>query len=300
MDLTRTFSDTRDRYRGRVGLLPTLGYFHEGHLTLMDLLRPLCDTLVVSSFVNPTQFDQHEDFAAYPRDRERDAELAAEHGVDLFFLPEVDEVYPPGASTTVEVKGVSREMEGRHRSGHFIGVATVVAKLFSGLRPDVAMFGRKDAQQLAVLRAMVRDLRFPVEIVAAPLVREPDGFALSSRNVRLDDEARERALAISRGLFQAAEQIDAGERRGDRLEATVRRAIKGLQGDYVWLAAQETMTRLVTLDRPAVLAVAARVGAVRLIDNIAIDVEDGEFRVDRGLILDRPSRLVTLPRREQP
>lgn len=294
MELTPTFEETRARYQGRVGLLPTLGFFHEGHLALMDLLRSQCDTLVVSLYVNPTQFNDPGDFDAYPRDVERDAELAEEHAVDLLFVPDEDEVYPEGWSTVVEVGRVSQEMEGRHRPGHFVGVATVVAKLFAGLRPDVAMFGRKDAQQLAVLKAMARDLRFAVEIVDAPLVREPDGFALSSRNVRLDRMERERALAISRGLFQAAEQIDAGERRGDRLEGTVQRSIKGLDVDYVMLASQEAMTPIDTLDRPAVLAVAATVGSVRLIDNIAIDVVDGRFLPDRGLILDAPSRLGTL------
>jgi pantoate--beta-alanine ligase len=185
-------------------------------------------------------------------------------------------------------------MEGRHRAGHFTGVATVVAKLFAGLQPDLAMFGRKDAQQLAVLTAMTRDLRFPIQIVHAPLIREPDGFALSSRNVRLGREDRERALALSRGLSQAAEQIDAGERRGERLEATVRRSIRDLEVDYVMLAAQDTMTPIETLDRPAVLAAAVTVGGVRLIDNVAIDVVDGRVVPDRGLILDEPSRLGTL------
>lgn len=295
MEVTRTFSGTRELYRGSVGLLPTLGYFHEGHLRLMDLLRERCDTLVVSLFVNPTQFNEGGDFDAYPRDEERDASLASEHGVDLLFAPEVTEVYPGPSITTVEVIGVTDEMEGRHRPGHFVGVATVVAKLFAGLQPDVAMFGRKDAQQLAVLEAMVRDLRFPIEIVEAPVVREPDGLALSSRNVRLTRRDREMALAISRGLFQAAEQVDAGERRGDRIEATVARSMKNLEVDYVKLASQETMKPIETLDRPAVLAVAAHVGQVRLIDNIAFDEVDGKPVPDRGILLDESSQLTALP-----
>ncbi|MFZ0012659.1 MAG: pantoate--beta-alanine ligase, partial [Acidimicrobiia bacterium] len=280
---------------GGVGLLPTLGYFHEGHLRLMDLLRGRCDTLVVSLFVNPTQFNEEEDFDAYPRDEERDATLAEQHGVDVLFAPPVEEVYPGPSISTVEVIGVTDEMEGRHRPGHFVGVATVVAKLFAGLQPDVAMFGRKDAQQLAVLEAMVRDLRFPVEIVEAPVVREPDGLALSSRNVRLDRGDRYSALAISRGLFQAAEQVDAGERRGERLEATVLRSIKGLKVDYVKLASQETMKPIETLDRPAVLAVAATVGKVRLIDNIAFDLDGDRPVPDRGILLDEASELTALP-----
>ncbi|HKZ25903.1 MAG TPA: pantoate--beta-alanine ligase [Acidimicrobiia bacterium] len=294
MDLTTTFAGTRGLYTGTVGLLPTLGYFHEGHLKLMELLRGQCDTLVVSVFVNPTQFNDSSDFDSYPRDFERDTGLASEHAVDILFFPEHDEVYPTGWTTIVEVGGVSQEMEGRHRAGHFTGVATVVAKLFAGLQPDLAMFGRKDAQQLAVLEAMTRDLRFPIQIIHAPLIREPDGFALSSRNVRLGRVDRERALALSRGLFQAAEQIDAGERRAERLEATVRRSVRDLEIDYVMLASQDTMTRIETLDQPAVLAAAVKVGEVRLIDNIAIDVAEGRFVPDRGLILDEASRLGTL------
>ncbi|HLV89817.1 MAG TPA: pantoate--beta-alanine ligase [Acidimicrobiia bacterium] len=294
MEVTRTFAETREKYRGRVGLLPTLGFFHEGHLRLMDMLRERCDTLVVSLFVNPTQFNDPADFDAYPRDEERDAGLAAEHGVDLFFAPDVDEVYGGVSVTTVEVSGVTVEMEGKHRPGHFVGVATVVAKLFAGLRPDMAMFGRKDAQQLAVLKAMTSDLRFPIEIVEAPVVREPDGLALSSRNVRLSREDREVALAISRGLFQAAEQVDAGERRGDRLESTVSRAIRHLDVDYVQLAAVDTMQPVPDLSAPAVLAVAARVGPVRLIDNVIFDFVDDKPVPDRGIFLDEPSSLTRL------
>ena len=295
MEVTRTFAETRDRYHGIVGLLPTLGYFHEGHLSLMDILGEQCDTLVVSLFVNPTQFNEEEDFDAYPRDEERDSRLAEEHGVDLLFAPAVEEVYPGPSITTVEVMGVTDEMEGQHRPGHFAGVATVVAKLFAGLQPDVSMFGRKDAQQLTVLRAMARDLRFPIGIVQAPVVREPDGLALSSRNVRLSREDRHAALAISRGLFQAAEQVDAGERRAERLEATVERSIKALDIDYVKLASQETMRPIESLDQPAVLAVAARVGAVRLIDNVAFDIVGSRPIPDRGVLLDEESELTALP-----
>jgi pantoate--beta-alanine ligase len=295
VEIVRTFDATRSQYQGRVGLLPTLGFFHEGHLTLMDRLRARCDTLVASLFVNPTQFNEEADFDAYPRDEGRDAAFAEQHDVDLLFAPSIDEVYPGPSVTTVEVQGVTVAMEGEHRPGHFVGVATVVAKLFAGLRPDLATFGRKDAQQLAVLKAMVKDLRFPIEIVEAPLVREPDGLALSSRNVRLDRMDRERALAISRGLFQAAEQVDAGERSAERLESTVARSLRGLDVDYVELASQETMRPIDSLDRPAVLAVAATVGEVRLIDNVAFDMEDGRPRPDRGILLGEPSRLSALP-----
>jgi pantoate--beta-alanine ligase len=291
VEVTRTFEATRHAYRGKVGLIPTLGYFHEGHLRLMEMLRPRCDTLVVSLFVNPTQFDDPRDFDAYPREEERDSGLAEGAGVDVLFSPDIDEVYGGVSITTVEVSGVTDEMEGRHRPGHFVGVATVVAKLFAGLRPDLAMFGRKDAQQLAVLRAMTADLRFPIEIVEAPVVREPDGLALSSRNVRLDGESRERALAISRGLFQAAEQVDAGERRGDRLEGTVSRAIRSLEVDYVKLASVATMKAIPDLAEPAVLAVAASVGGVRLIDNVIFDWVEGVPKPDRGVFLEAGSTL---------
>ncbi|MFO7300303.1 MAG: pantoate--beta-alanine ligase [Actinomycetes bacterium] len=295
MEVTRTFAETRERYRGTVGLLPTLGYFHEGHLRLMDMLRERCDTLVVSLFVNPTQFNDPRDFEAYPRDEERDFALAEQHGVDLVFAPSVEEMYGGVSVTTVEVSGVTTEMEGRYRPGHFVGVATVVAKLFAGLRPDLAMFGRKDAQQLAVLKAMTSDLRFPIQIVEAPVVREPDGLALSSRNVRLSAGDRERSLAISRGLFQAAEQVDAGERRAGVLEGTVMRSLKGLEVDYVQLASVDTMQPVAELSGPSVLAVAAYVGPVRLIDNVIFDFVDGRPVPDRGVFLDEPSSLTRLP-----
>ena len=295
MEVTRTFDDTRGLYAGTVGVLPTLGFFHEGHLRLMSLLRDRCDTLVVSLFVNPTQFDDPGDFDAYPRAEERDASLAADSGVDILFAPSRAEVYGGVSVTTVEVTGVTDEMEGRHRPGHFVGVATVVAKLFAGLRPDMAMFGRKDAQQLVVLRAMTGDLRFPIEIVEAPIVREPDGLALSSRNARLTPMGRERGLAISRGLFQAAEQVDAGERRGERLETTVTRSIKGLEVDYVKLASLATMKPIQALDEPSVLAVAASVDGVRLIDNVMFDWVGGVPRPDRGVLLERHSTLTALP-----
>lgn len=294
MEVTDTFADTRALYGGRIGLLPTMGYFHEGHLSLMDILRERCDTLVVSNFVNPTQFDKEADLAAYPRDVDRDGELAAEHGADIHFVPSVEEVYPPGSSTEVTVGAVALGMEGKYRPSHFVGVATVVAKLFAGLRPDVAVFGKKDAQQIAVLKGMVTDLRFPVEIVAAPLVRDPDGLALSSRNVRLTPADREAALAISRGLFQAAMQIEAGERDPDRLEGTVSRSMARLGTDYVELVKADTMEPVSVLDGPAVLAVAAHVGEVRLIDNLSIEWDNGRAKPDRGLILEEPSRLGTL------
>ena len=294
MELTTTFVATRRTYTGRVGLVPTMGFFHEGHLSLMSLLRPQCDTLVVSLFVNPTQFDNAADLDSYPRDLERDIELAEGEGVDVMFTPDTDHMYPAGSTTQVEVPGISSWMEGKHRPGHFGGVATVVTKLFAGLQPDVAVFARKDAQQLAVIKTLTRDLRFPVEIVEAPTIRDHDGLALSSRNVHLDRAGREAALAISRGLFQAAEQIDAGETRGERLEATARRSMRAIDVEYATLASAETMVPIQGLTQRAVLAVAATVDDVRLIDNIVIDLVDGRPVPDRGVILDEPSRVGTL------
>ena len=291
MEVTSTFAESRALYEGRIGLLPTMGYFHEGHLSLMDLLRGQCDTLVVSNFVNPTQFDQSADLDAYPRDIDRDSELAQAHDVDVHFVPDVPEVYPPGSSTEVTVGAVALGMEGNYRPSHFVGVATGVGRLIAGLRPDVAVLGNKDGQQVAGLRGMVTDLRFPVEIVSAPLVREPDGLALSSRNVRLTPSDREAALAISRGLFQAAMQIEAGERDVERLEGTVLRSISRLDADYVELVDADTMKPIEALDRPAVLAVAAHVGDVRLIDNLSIEWRDDRPEPDRGLLLDEPSSL---------
>ncbi len=275
--------------------MPTMGFFHEGHLSLMRAIRDLCDTVVVSHFVNPTQFDKESDLEGYPRDFDRDAELARKEGVDILFVPSIEHMYPKASTTVVDVPGVSAWMEGKHRPGHFSGVATVVAKLFAGLQPDLAVFGKKDAQQLAVVRSMTRDLRFPIGIIEAPLIRDHDGLALSSRNVLLDRHERESALAISRGLFQAAEQIDAGERRGERLEATVARSTRYVETEYVTLAGWESMVPLKELDQSAVLAVAASVGEVRLIDNVSIELSGGRVKVDRGVVLEEPSRLGTLP-----
>lgn len=295
MELTKTFAETRRTVEGTVGLVPTMGGFHEGHLSLMRRLRQRCDTLVTSLFVNPTQFEREDDLEAYPRDLEGDAKLADEAGVDVLFAPEVDEVYPGGSTSLVEVAGVSQWMEGRQRPGHFSGVATVVTKLFAGLRPDLAIFGRKDAQQLAVVRTLVRDLRFPIEVLDGPLVRDTDGLALSSRNVRLSPADRQAALSVSRGLFEAAALIEAGERSAAVLERSVSRSATDLMVEYVTLADLDTMVPVDSLRQPAVLAVAVRVGSVRLIDNIVIEYQGRDPVPDRGLVVGEEGRLVTLP-----
>jgi pantoate--beta-alanine ligase len=270
---------TEPRRRGdRIGLVPTMGSFHDGHLSLMRRARRDCDLVVVSLFVNPTQFGPGEDLEAYPRDERRDVETAEREGVDLLWAPEPDEVYPEGFGTTVEVDArLTGVLEGdpEHRGpSHFRGVTTVVAKLFNAVQPDVAYFGRKDAQQAVVIERMVRDLDFPVEIEVLPTVREPDGLALSSRNALLSDEERTRALALSHALRAA----DEAARRGERSSAALTRIVEaelrnaGIEPDYVEARDAEDLSPVAELNgRPLLVAVAARVGRARLIDNIVID-----------------------------
>jgi pantoate--beta-alanine ligase len=261
----------------RIGLVPTMGYFHEGHLSLMRRARADCDVVVVSLFINPTQFGPNEDLDAYPRDEERDAQLAAAEGVDLLWTPDVREMYPDGFATAVEVgESLTGVLEGdpRHRGpAHFRGVTTVVAKLFNSVQPDVAYFGRKDAQQALVVERMTRDLDFPVEIEVLPTVREQDGVAMSSRNAYLAAEERERATAISRALWAAEEAAERGEQSVDALVEVVRAELRnsGVDPEYVEARDAEDLTPLAELNgRPLLVAVAARVGKARLIDNIVI------------------------------
>jgi pantoate--beta-alanine ligase len=262
----------------RIGLVPTMGYFHEGHLSLMRAAREECDVVVVTLFVNPTQFGPGEDLEAYPRDEDRDAELAELENVDVLWAPDTDEVYPEGFATTVEVDAaLTGILDGapEHRGpSHFRGVTTVVAKLFNSVQPDVAYFGRKDAQQAVVIERMVRDLDFPVEIKVLPTVRDPDGLALSSRNAYLTPEERERALALSRALRAAEEAAEAGERSADALVAAVEQELRnaGIDPEYVEARDAEDLSRAASLNgRPVLLAVAAKVGKARLIDNVVID-----------------------------
>ena len=292
MRVVRTFEEVRNAARGNTGLVPTMGYLHEGHLSLMAMARHGNDTVVVSLFVNPLQFNEQDDLDRYPRDLDRDGRLAREQGVDILFAPPLEVMYPTPAMTRVSVPPMEAEMEGAHRPGHFAGVATVVAKLLAGIQPRRAYFGRKDAQQLAVVRRMAFDLSFPVEVVGVSTVRESDGLALSSRNVFLDEQERRRALEISRGLIAAADACDAGVRDADTLEGIVRETITGAEIDYVTLADARTAVRLPALDRDAFLAVAARVGATRLIDNVAFAVDPGgSISIDQGVRLAGPSIL---------
>ncbi|MBT8203302.1 MAG: pantoate--beta-alanine ligase [Acidimicrobiia bacterium] len=272
-----------------------MGYLHEGHLSLMSAAAAECDTVVASIFVNPLQFGEPDDLNRYPRDVERDAGLAAGAGVDVLFTPEIDEMYPQlPPMTSIRVDGLTEQLEGRHRPGHFDGVAVVVAKLFAGIQPDRAFFGRKDAQQLAVVQRMAADLSFPVDIVPVSTVREHDGLALSSRNRFLSTSEREAAAALSAGLFAAADAVEAGERDGATLESIVRRAAaeRGrLTLEYASLADAATVQPVSTLSADSFLAVAVRVGETRLIDNVAFSVVGDNVIVDRGVRLDGPSVL---------
>ncbi len=258
-----------------VALVPTMGALHEGHLELVRHARARSATVVVSIFVNPAQFAAGEDLNAYPRDERRDAELAREAGADLVFAPGVEEVYPPGFDTTIEVGGLTGELEGdqgQRGPEHLRGVATVVAKLFNMVGPDVALFGQKDAQQALVIRKLVRDLDFPVDIEVLPTVRDDDGLALSSRNVYLSAGERERALALSRGLRAAETRVDAGELDAERVIAAARAELDaaGVQPDYLELRSAEDLSPAARVDGATLLCVAARVGRARLIDNAVL------------------------------
>jgi len=259
----------------KVGFVPTMGYLHEGHLTLMREARKECDYVVVSIFVNPTQFGPNEDFDRYPRDLERDMQLCGSVPVDAIFHPTVAEMYPGTASTTtVTVSQLTEGLCGASRPGHFAGVATVVSKLFNIVKPDVAYFGQKDAQQVAVIRRMVQDLNMDLEIRPVAIVREPDGLAMSSRNIYLTPEQRQGALVLSRSLRMAQERVAASERDMAALEAAVREMISAeplAQIDYVAIVDYESLQPIARLERKGLVALAVRFGKTRLIDNCILD-----------------------------
>ena len=257
---------------GRVGLVPTMGAFHEGHLSLIRAARAACDVVVVWLFVNPTQFNEKSDLAGYPRDEERDAALAAESGADILFAPSVAAVYPAGFATTVTVAGVADVLEGALRPGHFAGVATVVAKMLNMVGPEVAFFGAKDAQQVAVVRRMVADLDIGTRIEVLPIVREADGLAMSSRNVRLDPDERRRATALHRGLTSARAAVTGGERDAAVLARLVQDELAdaGIAAEYVAVIDPDSFEPVEIIAGPTLIALAARVGATRLIDNIEV------------------------------
>jgi pantoate--beta-alanine ligase len=268
------FRAARRALSGSLGLVPTMGYLHEGHLTLVRQAQAECDHVAASIFVNPTQFGPNEDLARYPRDLPRDLALLEEAGVALVFAPTPAEIYPPHYSTYVDVQGVTAPLEGARRPGHFRGVATVVCKLFNIAQAERAYFGQKDAQQTVVIRRMVEDLNIPTSVVVVPTVREADGLALSSRNVYLDQAQRAAAPVLYRALSEAARSYQQGERDASALRGAIEAALAQeplAQVEYVSVADAETLEELDgAIDRGALLSLAVRFGATRLIDNIRL------------------------------
>ena len=266
-------TSARHSFPRTVGLVPTMGYLHEGHLSLVRRARQECDHVIVSIFVNPTQFGPKEDLSKYPRDLERDLGLLEPLGVDLVWMPTAEIMYPPGYQTWVEVETITRPLEGAMRPGHFRGVTTVVAKLFNAIQPHKAYFGQKDAQQAAVIRQMTRDLSYPIEIVVCPIVREPDGLAMSSRNVYLSPEQRKAATVLSRSLKAALEVYQKGEQDAEKLRGTMKEVLAGeplAEVQYVSCADYDTLEELETVTGKTLLSMAVFVGKTRLIDNLVL------------------------------
>lgn len=282
MRIVRTISEIRMALKAlregghRIGFVPTMGYLHEGHAALIKQSTARCNSTVVSVFVNPTQFGPNEDLARYPRDLDRDQNLCLKLGVDVLFLPEVSEIFPTGFSTFVEPGPLSGFLCGQFRPGHFRGVATIVAKLFNIVQPDLAFFGQKDLQQIAVIRRMIKDLNMAVDIVGVPTVREADGLAMSSRNSYLGPEERRRALGLHRGLTAASAAFQQGERQAAALTALARACLEEVDEiQYCELVDAHTMETLEgEVRRAAALCVAALVGKTRLIDNILLAPTD--------------------------
>ena len=257
----------------RVGFVPTMGALHEGHLSLVRAARQQCPFVVASVFVNPAQFGPNEDFAKYPRNLDRDRQMLESEGVSLLFAPPVEEMYPAGANTFVTVEGLSDKLCGRSRPGHFRGVTTVVSKLFHIVEPDLAFFGQKDAAQAAIIRRMVRDLKFPTEIVVCPIVREADGLAMSSRNAYLDPAQRKQALVLFRALARVQTLVDQGEADSRKLIAAAKSVLaeeREVRLDYVEVVNPESLEPVAEVSKGALVAVAAFVGNTRLIDNLLL------------------------------
>lgn len=277
MDVVTTIGEVRRIRKARPGtwgLVPTMGYLHEGHLSLVRRARAENDHVAVSIFVNPTQFGPHEDLDRYPRDLNRDLSLLEPLGVDLVLAPPVEEMYPPGFQTKVVVEDVARPLEGAARPGHFVGVATIVCKLFNIFQPDRAYFGQKDAQQVVVIRRMARDLDFDLEIVVCPTVRESDGLAMSSRNMYLSPKERRAATVLFRALSAAQAAWQAGERDGERLRQRMRAVLTSeplARPDYVSIADPDTLAELDQVGERALASLAVRIGATRLIDNLILE-----------------------------
>jgi pantoate--beta-alanine ligase len=284
MRICETIEDMRAACRGarrsgeRLGFVPTMGALHEGHLSLVRAAKASCEVVAASIFVNPTQFGPNEDLAKYPQSFERDRELLKKEDVELLFAPTVEEMYPAGAVTWVTVEGLSDKLDGRSRPGHFRGVTTVVAKLFHIVEPDAAFFGQKDAAQVAIIRRMVRDLNFTVEIVACPIVREPDGLAMSSRNAYLDPQQRKQALVLHRSLLRVKKSWEAGERDAAKLVAAGREQVaeeKSVRIDYFEIVDPDRLEPVENVANAALVAVAAFVGTTRLIDNLVLSGATG-------------------------
>lgn len=268
------FKESRQKIKNSVGLVPTMGYLHEGHLTLVRRAREENKTVVVSIFVNPTQFGPREDFARYPRNPERDLALLEKEKVDLVFMPSAEEMYPEGFCSWVEVEKVTEKLEGAVRPGHFRGVTTVVAKLFNIVQPTRAYFGQKDAQQAVVIKRMVADLNMNLDIIVVPTQREPDGLAMSSRNTYLSQEERQAALVLWKSLNLAQQLWSQGERKAERVRQQMTALIQKeplAKIDYVSIADPETLEEIVEIDRPALVSLAVRIGGTRLIDNIILE-----------------------------
>jgi len=273
MEICKTVTSLRawrEAAVGRVALVPTMGFLHDGHMSLVRAARADADAVAVSIFVNPAQFGPNEDLDRYPRDMEHDLAKLSEAGVDVVFLPGVAEIYPPGFATRIDVGALATRLEGAHRPGHFAGVATVVCKLFTIVQPHIAFFGRKDAQQLRVIARMTADLNLPVTVAGMPIVREADWLAMSSRNVYLSADERCQALVLSRSLRDAEHRFQEGERRAEVLRRAMRRMIRTAPSatiDYVSVADADTLEEMDSIDRPALVSMAVRIGTTRLIDN---------------------------------
>jgi len=273
IDEMRSASCAARRDQGRLGFVPTMGALHAGHISLVRAARRQCDAVAVSIFVNPTQFGPKEDFSKYPRTFDSDCGMLEAEGVDILFAPSTEEMYSPGATTFVTVEGLSEKLCGRSRPGHFRGVTTVVSKLFNIVEPDLAFFGQKDAAQAVIIQRMVRDLNIDVEIVVCPIVREPDGLALSSRNAYLDPQQRKQATVLDRSLMRVRVLADHGERDSARLIAAALDVFKEepeVRLDYFEIVDRETLDPVANTSKGALVAVAAFVGTTRLIDNIVL------------------------------
>ncbi|KAA5806281.1 pantoate--beta-alanine ligase [Thermoanaerobacterium thermosaccharolyticum] len=282
MIVVKKISDVREAIKAQkaqgktIGLVPTMGYLHEGHLSLVKKARENSDFVCASVFVNPIQFGPNEDYNKYPRDIERDIKLLEENGCDLVFIPSVEEMYPSERLTTVSVIKITNKLCGAYRPGHFDGVCTVVTKLFNIFTPDIAVFGQKDAQQVAVIKKMVEDLNIPVKIIASPIVRDKDGLALSSRNVYLSDDERHAALILYKSLKEAEKILESGERNAEKVINTVRNILESeplCKIQYISCVHPDTLEDLTAINDKALIAIACYIGNTRLIDNLLWGVD---------------------------